>query len=206
MTDVLYETHVTVRCSRPGETERLRRWTETAGLKLTHIQLARGRTRSQVMVTRPGAASYEQEAQATRELWAGLQTAGFEPLRVKIESTPAAPEVPQQPGPGQYFEHHVKLRLDAGTDLSQLARLAEPHGAHVSWNARRVLADGAHERFVTQRCHDVDAPAAHAALQRLLADLDGVQIIEVEEEFVLYDSDLSLDDGWIVDEDKEETS
>ncbi len=76
----------------------------------------------------------------------------------------------------------------------------------MSWNARRVLADGAHERFVTQRCHDVDAPAAHAALQRLLADLDGVQIIEVEEEFVLYDSDLSLDDGWIVDEDKEETS
>lgn len=206
MTDVLYETHVTVGCGRPGAAERLGRWTEAAGLKLTHIQLARGRTPSQVMVTRPGAASYEQEAQAARELCASLQTAGFEPLRVKIESTPAAPEVPRRPGPGQYFEHHVKLRLDAGTDLSHLARLAEPHGAHVSWNARRVVASGAHERFVTQRCHDVGAPAAHAALQRLLADLTGVQIVEVEEEFVLYDSDLSLDAGWIADEREEGTS
>ncbi len=51
------------------------------------------------MVTRPGAASYEQEAQATRELWAGLQTAGFEPLRVKIESTPQRQKFPSSPVP-----------------------------------------------------------------------------------------------------------
>lgn len=39
-----------------------------------------------------------------------------------------------------HFEHHLKLRLPAGYDRAALESLAVPHGAHVSWNARRSLA------------------------------------------------------------------
>ncbi|WP_234392952.1 hypothetical protein [Streptomyces pactum] len=42
-----YEAHVTVRCPEPGEAERLGRWAAAAGLRLTHIVLARGRMRHQ---------------------------------------------------------------------------------------------------------------------------------------------------------------
>ncbi|MFI1070388.1 hypothetical protein [Streptomyces puniciscabiei] len=198
MSGLLYETHVTVRCTGPAETERLRGWAEAAGLKLTHIVLARGRMRDQPMLTLAGSASYaEQSARAAGTVTA-LRSAGFTPVRVKTESVPWAPEVPGGPcGGGQYFEHHVKLRLDAGTDLAGLTARVVPHGAHLSWNARRVRGDGRRERFVTQRCRGVRDAEAEAALRLLLAELDGLEVLGVEREFVLYDSDESVDDGWL---------
>jgi hypothetical protein len=82
---------------------------------------------------------------------AGLREAGFEPGRVKVETVPWSVE-PAGPG-GGYCEHHLKLALPAAHDRAVLEALVVPHGAHVSWNARRVLPGpgGRHERFVTQR-------------------------------------------------------
>ncbi|WP_151484909.1 hypothetical protein [Streptomyces albicerus] len=195
-----YETHVTVHCGSAAESERLRRWAAGAGLKLTHIVLARGRMASQPMVTLTGSPSYAAESARAQELAARLRAAGFVPVRVKIESSPWAPEVPREPCDDErYFEHHVKLLLDADTDLDALAAKVVPHGAHLSWNARRVHGSdsGRHERFVTQRCRGVNEEGAGRALERLLVELYGLEVAEVEREFVLYDSDLSVDDGWI---------
>lgn len=194
----LYETHVTVRPEGCAEAERLRAWATAADAKVTDIVLARGRMRHQPMLTLTGSPSYAAEADRARRLTAALRAEGFVPVRVKIESTPWAPEVPREPcGAGQYFEHHVKLRLDADAGLEALAARVVPHGAHLSWNARRVLGGGRHERFVTQRCRGVDAAGAGRALERLLAALDGLDVVAVEREFVLHDSDESVDDGWI---------
>ncbi|WP_051865647.1 hypothetical protein [Streptomyces griseus] len=201
MSGSLYETHVTVRCDGPDESERLGRWAAGAGLKLTHIVLARGKTRDQPMLTLPGSPSYAEEFAQAGEVAARLRADGFEPLRVKIESAPWAPEVPLRPCTDEYderyFEHHVKLLLPAGTDLAGLAARVVPHGAHLSWNARRVRDGGRHERFVTQRCRGVDAEGAGRVLERLLAELDGFEVLGVEREFVLHDSDVSVDDGWL---------
>lgn len=194
----LYETHVTVRCADPDESERLRRWAAAAGLKLTHIVLARGRMRDQPMLTLSGSPSYAGESARAREVTDRLRADGFEPVRVKIESSPWAPEVPRLPcDDGRYFEHHVKLLLAAGTDLAGLAARVVPHGAHLSWNARRVRGGARHERFVTQRCRGVDAEGAGRALEGLLAELGGFEVLGVEREFVLYDSDVTVDDGWL---------
>ncbi|MFE6283617.1 hypothetical protein [Streptomyces sp. NPDC057877] len=193
-----YETHVTVRCAHADEAERLRRWAASAGLKLTHIVLARGRMPDQPMLTLSGSASYAAGSARAREVTARLRADGFLPVRVKIESTPWAPEVPREPcDDGRYFEHHVKLLLPADADLDALAALVVPHGAHVSWNARRVRGDGWHERFVTQRCRGVDAKGAGRRLERLLADLSERRLLGFEREFVLHDSDVSVDDGWL---------
>ncbi len=194
----LYETHVTVRCSGTGVSERLGRWAAAAGLKLTHIVLARGRMRDQPMLTLSGSASYAEESRRAREVTARLRADGFEPVRVKIESSPWAPEVPLGPcADGRYFEHHVKLLLAPDTDLAALAARVLPHGAHLSWNARRVRDAARHERFVTQRCHGVDAQGAGLALEGLLSALVGLEVLQVEREFVLHDSDVSVDDGWL---------
>jgi hypothetical protein len=200
----VYETHITVRCENSAEADRLGRWASANGLKLTHIVLARGRMPAQPMLTLAGSASYAAESARARDIGALLRADGFPPVRVKIESSPWAPEVPREPRVDErYFEHHVKLRLPATADLDALAARVVPYGAHLSWNARRVAPSGRWaERFVTQRCWGVDAAGAGLALDRLLEELgehdtSGGEVIGVEREFVLYDSDLSVDDGWI---------
>ncbi|MFK0168024.1 hypothetical protein ACIQU5_04405 [Streptomyces sp. NPDC090306] len=205
MAESLYETHVTVHCDSPDEWERLRSWAAEAGFRATRIELARGRKPSQPMLTLRGSASYAQEYAHAYEVAARLRADGFAPVRVKIESAPRAAEAvsgpasagAERPCDGGYFEHHVKLRLPAGADLEALAALVVPHGAHLSWNARRVLGGGLHERFVTQRVHEGDAATAGRALDALLARLTEFEVVEVEREFVLHDSDVSVDDGWL---------
>lgn len=201
MSASLYESHVTVLCADATEWVRLRRWAASAGLKLTHIVLARGRMRDQPMLTLSGSSSYVEQSERVRDVVTGLRADGFEPVRVKTESTPWAVEVPARLGrdDDRYFEHHVKLLLDAKTDLSALAARVVPHGAHLSWNALRVRAGARHERFVTQRCRGTGADGAGRALERLLRDLDGFMVLGVEREFVLHDSDLSVDDGWLAE-------
>ncbi|MGW6216585.1 hypothetical protein [Streptomyces sp. NPDC055109] len=197
----LYESHVTVLCADATEWVRLRRWAASASLKLTHIVLARGRMRDQPMLTLSGSSSYVEQSERVRDVVTGLRADGFEPVRVKTESTPWAAEVPARLNrdDDRYFEHHVKLLLDADTDLSALATRVVPHGAHLSWNALRVRAGARHERFVTQRCRGTGADGAGRALERLLRDLDGFMVLGVEREFVLHDSDLSVDDGWLAE-------
>ena len=46
----------------------------------------------------------------------------------------------------------------------------------------------------------MDAEGAGRALERLLAELDGFEVLGVEREFVLHDSDVSVDDGWLDEE------
>ncbi|WCD86294.1 hypothetical protein KPP03845_102640 [Streptomyces xanthophaeus] len=185
-----YETHVTVHCASGAELERLDAWAGARELKVTHIVLARGRMVSQPMLTLRDRTGHER-------LLPELRAAGFDPVRVKVETVPWTSD---RPGPGGgYFEHHLKLRLPPHYDRAALEDLAVRHSAHVSWNARRVLPDGGHERFVTQRCRGVPAERAGAACDALTAALGsaGYEIRSEEREFVLYDSDLSVDDGWI---------
>ncbi|WUJ69476.1 nucleotidyl transferase AbiEii/AbiGii toxin family protein [Kribbella soli] len=101
---------------------------------------------------------------------------------------------------GRYFEHQVKLLLPdaaAGTLIS-LGSLLEPHQARLSRNARRHRNDGRHERFATQRCHQVGRTTSKARLDAMVTALReaGHEILEVEEEHVAYDSNLQLDRGW----------
>ncbi|WP_435186923.1 hypothetical protein [Streptomyces sp. bgisy126] len=189
--DGVCETHVTVRCRTEGERVRLDAWAAGRGLKVTTIVLARGRTPVQPMLTLPGRTGHP-------AVVAGLREAGFEPVRVKVETVPWSTE-PAGPG-GGYYEHHLKLALPSAYDRAALEALVVPHGAHVSWNARRVLPGpgGRHERFVTQR-HPGPADAAGRACDALVSALvaAGHEPVAQEREFVLSDSDLSWDEGWL---------
>ncbi|MEU5915476.1 hypothetical protein ACWEPZ_35370 [Streptomyces sp. NPDC004288] len=189
--DGLYETHVTVRCRTEAEQTRLAAWAADRGLKVTTIVLARGRTPVQPMLTLPDRTGHP-------SVVADLRQDGFEPVRVKVETVPWSTE-PVGPG-GGYYEHHLKLALPAAYDRTALEALVVPHGAHVSWNARRVLAGagGRHERFVTQRHHG-PAEAAGRACDALVTALRaaGHEPVAEERELVLSDSDVSWDEGWL---------
>lgn len=204
-----FEIHVTVSCDDDGVMG-LSSWASGAGLKLTHVVLARGRVCSQPMLTLAGSGSLPEQLSAASGLALKLGVDGFAVTRVKVEAAPWTRGVPRSDaqaralGPEFYFEHHVKLICDPDpgfgpAGFESLVALVAPHRAHVSWNARRVRSDGRAERFVTQRCFGVGDDSAAAALADLSAALvaDGHEIASVEREFVVYDSDASLDAGWI---------
>jgi hypothetical protein len=99
----------------------------------------------------------------------------------------------------RYFEHHIKLLLEPSADILPLIDLAERHSAHLSRNLFQTRSDQYHERFVTQRCISVGRVEAQQQLQTLLKAIATLRYvaIDVEAEFVVYDSNLDLDAGWI---------
>jgi hypothetical protein len=200
-----FETHLTVRPDGPRGADTLHRWAGRHGMKFTHIVLARGESPSQPMVTRQGSGVLSGELRAATALRTRLADDGFVVTRVKVEAAPWNQGVPPsdaaalgQPA-DRHFEHHAKLVLRTGADLTALAALAQRHGAHVSRNALRLWPDRRQERFVTQRCYRAGRASAQAALDALLGELTagGYEIADVEQEYVVYDSNLALDAGWL---------
>lgn len=171
------------------------------GLKHTHIVLDRGTTPDQPMLTLLARGPLDTVAAAARAWAARLTDDGFTVVRLKVEASPFNDGVPQTGAdvpPDRYFEHHIKLVLDPA-GIGTARQISLRHGAHVSRNARRGDAHGRHERFVTQRCHDCGQPEAGRRLDALVAELAaaGLEIAEVEREYVMLDSNPAVDAGWI---------
>ena len=91
----------------------------------------------------------------------------------------------------------MKLVLTGDADIARAREVGVRHGGHLSRNARRALANGRHERFVTQRCYGIGPPEARRRLDAMLADLTGAGFppAEVEQEFVVVDDNPLLDRG-----------
>jgi hypothetical protein len=197
-----FETHLTIASNDVADLKRLQQWAELNNMKCLHIVLDRGETASQPMVTRRGKGELSAELERAKKLSESLKSEGFQVTRIKIEATglnQGAAEIEARIG-HRYFEHHIKLLLDPSSDIESLSRLVEPHSAHLSRNALKKGSDGRQERYVTQRCLAVDKKEAGRRLKALLSALSSfnLSILKVEEELVIYDSNLELDNGWIV--------
>ncbi|MEV0430555.1 nucleotidyl transferase AbiEii/AbiGii toxin family protein [Micromonospora sp. NPDC050495] len=199
-----FEIHITAHAS---QAEKLSTFATQHGVKFVHIVLDRGAYVSQPMLTLTGRGTLADQHAAVQRWRRELREAGIYPCRSKIEAAPWCAGVPKsdehaavEPG-GRYFEHHVKLLLPstALADLMALTDLVAPHGARLSRNARRELADGAQERFVNQRCHGVGLATARQRLDELVETLRaaGHEPMTVEQEYVVFDSDLRHDQGWL---------
>ncbi|WP_218021220.1 hypothetical protein [Nocardia crassostreae] len=198
-----FEAHLTVRADTGAEIDAFETYAAANDLKFIHIVLDRGRVPQQPMITVRRSGSFEAVRVAVEHLAARLSGDGFPVVRTKIEAAPWAEGVPQSDtrslDPRYYFEHHIKLLLPPDTDSTALTAIAVIHAAHLSANARRTRPDGRTERFVTQRCRRVGDTTAAARLETLLAALTDYEILSVEREFVVHDSDESIDAGWITE-------
>lgn len=200
-----FETHITVSVKDLEEVEKLRQWSAHQGLKCLHILLDRGVTPSQPMLTQWGEGRLSDELDRAQELCQVLQAEGFTIVRIKTEVAADCPSVPQCTTEAvnhtdhQYFEHHIKLLLQPLAPLKPLIERVEPYCAHLSRNALKTRQDSYQERFVTQRCRGVGRQEAEEQLKHLLqaiADLN-IPILDIEQEFVVYDSNFELDRDWI---------
>ncbi|MGW3741616.1 hypothetical protein ACWD62_13535 [Streptomyces sp. NPDC005146] len=201
-----FETHLTVRPdARTISGARLERWAGQHGMKLTRIILDRGAVPDQPMLTEHGRGTLAEQRAAARLRSAELRAAGFSVVRVKIEAAPWNEDIPRtadeaaELSPVCHFEHHIKLLLSGEPEVASARAVAERHSAYLSRNARRAARHGRHERFVTQRCRAVGRPEARARLDALLGALAsaGLEVVEVEEEFVVHDDHPAVDAGWI---------
>ncbi|WP_285666631.1 hypothetical protein [Actinorhabdospora filicis] len=170
------------------------------GAKYTSIELDRGLTPLQPMLTRSAKGTLPEMRALAARLTTLLDAQGVQVVRTKIEAAPwtdGLPESDVEADPDLYWEHHIKLLLPPASDVDALTTVVSLHGARLSRNARRTRADGVLERFVTQRCHGVGRSTARARLDGLLAALTHHKIAEVEEEYVVLDDRIGLDAGWL---------
>jgi len=199
-----FEVHLTVRAV--GTLDAFRAWCEVERCKYVRIVLARGVQVEQPMATwrRDNTVLPDVLAETTGRAQA-LERAGFTVVRVKIEADPSNDDVPATDDAARlqpscnYFEHHIKLRRNAEAGRELLLRACLDHAAHLSRNAWREPVEGFEERFVTLRSYRMGRSASEERLQRLLAALEGAgeQIIDVESEYTVHDSNLALDAGWL---------
>lgn len=198
------ETHLTFQEDRRRPPERIAAIAAAHGLKVTHIVLDAGAQASQPMFTRRRNGTLPFELAEAQALAKHLGDEGLAIRRVKIEAMVTNGDVPRTDEAavadvGRYFEHHVKVRRPKAADEKALAELAGAHGAHVSRNAMHEEDDGVTLRFLTQRFYDLGRDGAKRRLDALLAALAeaAIEVVDVQEEYVVYDDHTALDAGWI---------
>lgn len=200
----VFEAHVTVSVEGDKELARFDALCQELAVKSIHIVLPRGETRFQPMTS-----SYHHGQLLTVqgevfELARRIAAAGFDVTRAKIEATGSNREIPQSDAdakgfPHNYFEFHVKTHIAASADASELARVVSAHGAHLSRNARKVFADGARQHFVTLRVYEAGRRHAEERFTELRDALHhaGFDWREPIREYTVYDSNVSVDKGWL---------
>jgi hypothetical protein len=172
--------------------------------KFLHIVLERGAIPTQPMISYRGQGGLSEQVEVAQATAQELERSGFSVTRIKIEAALENSDIPcsnvaAQDFPNCYFEYHLKLLLAMEMARSTLIDLVQPYGAHLSQNARRQRSDGQGEYFVTQRCGGVGLRLAQQRFQdlaKVVAD-QGYFVISSHGEYVVYDSNIDLDRGWI---------
>lgn len=187
-----FEAHVTVEAKTPAQLAALRARAAEWGIACVEIELAHGAHRAQPMTSSHHCGELASVIAEVDALRARIAGAGFAIARVKLEADVENAGVPAgDDGGAGYFEAHVKLR-DGGADaLARLAEIAARGGARLSRNARR-----AGERFATLRVYRAGLRAADAEIAALAAAF-GDSVLGVIREYVVHDSRVELDAGWL---------
>ncbi len=203
-----FEMHLTVRTADEMALRAFQNWCESHEMKCVQIVLSRGQHTQQPMATwRRRETTLQQVVEEAQAFASGLNLNGVEVTRVKVEAAPYNNNIPVDQtqlaahSPQNYFEHHIKVERDASASRETLTAVSERHGAHLSRNAFKQTAQGREERFVTLRDYENGRAESLAALTALIADLRaaGENVVEYESEYCVYDSNVELDAGWLVD-------
>ena len=200
-----FETHLTLSAACPADFDELTALVAEAALKLTCIELAHGLHPLQPMVTRHGAGSLATEFKAIAELKAQFHDLGWRVVRTKIEVDAGHAAAPLNAGQAadcpaeRYFENHVKILHAPDIPMAAMVSIAGEVASRLSRNARRIRPDGGHERFFTQRFYRSPRSVARHGLEVLLHRLAaaGFTVLEHEEEYVIHDTNIALDAGWL---------
>jgi hypothetical protein len=200
-----FESHVTVRAESPERVKRFRDLCRANNLKCILIELAQGLYHSQPMTTTHHQGSLENAIAEARAIAQYLGSNGFEVTRVKVEADPTTSGVPRTEeeasrlAAANYFEFHLLVTLARPSELPALSVLCAEYNAHLSMNTFKQSAVEETERFVTMRLKGMGGVRASKLFDNLAGAIEraGYRTSRRVQEYVVYDTNLTLDDGWM---------
>jgi hypothetical protein len=196
----LYEVHATIELNGHAP-DTLAGFANTNGYRFLHIQLAAGSHASQPMLSWRQSGGTDAILNRVASVSSELEFLAMKVVRTKIE---VHFETLVPDGTPRYFEAHFKVAFEEGQE-TRLEQLARELGIHLSRNARSNSGnrDGNRkgnrvERFLTAR--EPSLVTARDTFARVEQELrrEGWHLVEVQQEAVLYDSNLDLDKGWML--------
>lgn len=185
----MYEIHLTVAAIATSAWQAFEQRVNSLGGKAMVIELARGATPLQPMLTLGKSGKLDEVIHFAQMLSQELSELGYQVLRCKIERDAAA----CHEAPHHYFEWHGRVEV-VEADRLRLAEVCQEYGGHLSQNALR----GTNKRYVTVRETD-DYPRLMSRVSVLRAGISeqGWEVSKQQWERVVYDSNLALDSGWL---------
>lgn len=194
---IAFELHVTVAALRARQRSDFIHVCELLGAKPLLIELARGETQLQPMLSKIVFAQHLHEAITfAQQLTHELDSFGFSGVRQKLEvATVDLQYLSNCDASVIYFEWHARVPYQ---DVTALLALCEEHQAHLSLNAmaNTDIDKTLKMRFLTLRRNQwQEFCVATAALRQQLRERWPIQ--KEISEACLFDSNLNLDHGWL---------
>ena len=189
----MYELHLTTTPISHAEWPAFEHFAASAGAKAMVIELARGAHRLQPMLTLVHPGELDGAIRFAHALAQDAARSGYQVLRCKIEQDAAAGAFSEQAGDHHYFEWHGRVAI-AEPMRAQLAALCQEYGGHLSNNAIR----GADTRYVTLReTSQLSNLRDRVTALSLAMRVQGWETSKQQWERVVYDSNITLDAGWL---------
>ena len=195
MQNIPFEIHITTEINTNTQEKRFITFCSQNNVKPLFIELSRGITISQPMLTKTILVNKLTNAlDFAHQLEQELKKADLPVKRLKIEipDINAKQYTPSQNSFNPYFEWHGKLKV---IDKKTLYSICTKHNAHFSKNA---LKEEKNVHFITIRIAG-SYKTYRTKVENLKADLEKSkwQIIKEEDEYCIYDSNIILDQGWL---------
>ncbi|MEO1376111.1 MAG: hypothetical protein AAFW70_17720 [Cyanobacteria bacterium J06635_10] len=200
-----FEAHITIKADNLAVREKFNLLCQSLNLKCVVIELPKGLTCCQPMTASYHYGGFKDVLKEINAIAKIISKRDFEITRIKIEAMVSNRDIPisdieaQKLLKSNYFEFHIKVILSEDENLEVLRKYCLEHDAHLSANAFKKLVDGKQQRFITMRVYGVGYKSAQKRFDNLLTLLKakGFQLSQQQREYTVYDSNLSLDAGWI---------
>ncbi len=192
----MYEVHITINPIEESEIERFVSFCNSIAAKPILIELPKGQTSQQPMISKVFKSLQEGALEHQINLLKSeFANNSYDIVRTKVEVPLDFINRGRREFPdyyGQYFEWHGKVEFE---EIEQLKKSIQYLDAHISRNA---LKNNSNRRFVTVRAYQnkrfflnkVDT--IKTALRHA-----GLRLIKDEYEYCIYDSNKTTDAGWI---------
>lgn len=199
-----FESHITIKLNNTTALSNFQKLCQHLQVKCLLIELPMGVNTFQPMTSLYHRGSFESVFNEVTSMAQRIMNNGFQVIRVKIEALISNLNIPisdeeAKKFPNNYFEFHVLVELPTQNEVERLKIICEKHQAHLSQNAFKKSLNGVKQYFVTMRFYETGKSIAKSRFSMLLNELKKEQfsLSNQLQEYIVYDSNISLDAGWV---------
>ena len=211
----IFEIHITVKCESDEQINLFTEICKMNNVKPIIIMLTNGENIRQVMTSKFFTGKFTRDLTNTDHSNIFLKATDLMHTmfdntilknkieRLKIEALSCSDGVPSEThtNDDQYFEFHHKIQIKNNDEYLFVKKLVKNHDSRLSSNAFKYDVNGnISHYFVTRRVHKYGRNRALELNDELKNELTiaGYIPLKSESEYVVYDSNFSLDNGWTI--------